>query len=207
MNDVTGMRFGRLVVSGRSGRSLNKAIRWLCHCDCGGSIETESGALRYGRTSSCGCLRREVGRARRLAETKHGHTRDRKPSGTWRSWMSMTDRCRNPRATGYARYGGRGIAVCERWLSFENFLADMGQRPDGTSIDRIDVNGHYEPGNCRWATRKEQGRNTRAVKLEPHEPAQIRWLVEAGHRRREVANLFQVSDRTVGDIVRGEKWA
>lgn len=92
---------------------------------------------------------------------RHGHAREstgRTP--TYRAWDGMRDRCRNPNATHYAYYGGRGIRVCERWMdSFANFLADMGEAPVGTSIDRIDSNGHYEPGNCRWSTPKEQARN------------------------------------------------
>lgn len=98
---------------------------------------------------------RDAIEARRRSTTTHGKHR----TPTYRSWEGMKQRCRNPKATGYARYGGAGISVCERWLKFENFLADMGERPEGTTLDRIDSSGDYEPGNCRWADRSAQNRN------------------------------------------------
>jgi hypothetical protein len=110
---------------------------------------------------SCGCLRRETTAARH-GNTTHGHTAGRKPSPTFNSWASMRDRCRRPAASAYWNYGGRGIKVCDRWAeSFENFLADMGERPEGKTLDRIDPLGNYEPGNVRWSTPTEQARNRR----------------------------------------------
>lgn len=91
---------------------------------------------------------------------KHGNLVGRKKSATYHSWQSMKTRCENPHAANYPRYGGKGISYCERWAVFANFLEDMGVRPDGTSLDRIDSNGNYEPGNCRWATYKIQARNS-----------------------------------------------
>jgi len=180
--------------------------KWYCTCDCGGVIVTLASSLNRGKTASCGCLRRETARATGKGETRHGHTSGR-PSLTWKSWKSMRDRCLLTTATGYERYGGRGIVICEAWSTFENFLADMGERPAGMTLDRIDTNGNYEPSNCRWANKKTQGRNTRTVKLEAHEPAQIRWLAESGYRRKEIAGMFGVTVATVGDIVRGDRWA
>jgi hypothetical protein len=116
--------------------------------------------LRGGRVKSCGCLRKEKvvenGRTN-PSNLQHGMC----GSPTYISWENMRQRCDNPNATGWERWGGRGITLCERWDSFENFLADMGERPEGTTLDRIDNDGNYEPGNCKWSTSKEQQANTR----------------------------------------------
>ena len=103
-------------------------------------------------------------------------------------------------------YGGRGLTVCERWSLFENFLADMGERPAGMSIDRIDNAKGYSPENCRWATPREQVINRRSTILEPHEPAQIRWLCSIGYRSKDVAAFFGVAPNHVGSIKSGRKW-
>lgn len=100
-------------------------------------------------------------RGRPGGNLKHGHKRERWTSPEYQSWSAMRSRCRNPNDTDYHRYGGRGIVVCERWSTFEPFLHDMGPRPEGKTLDRIDSNGNYEPGNCRWATHKEQRANQR----------------------------------------------
>lgn len=105
----------------------------------------------------------------------------------------MKTRCLNPRATQYPHYGGRGIKICERWLSFENFLADMGERPPGMCIDRIDNDGNYEPGNCRWTTMRVQVDNRRTSKLRPHHRLQIAWLRSIGMPRADIAERFGVS--------------
>jgi predicted DNA-binding protein (UPF0251 family) len=127
---------------------------------------------------------------------------------TYRSWQAMNARCYQKYDGDYLNYGGRGIVVCDRWRrDFAAFLADLGERPKGMTLDRIDVNGNYEPSNVRWADAKTQTRNRRVSKLEPHEPEQIRWLVTEGYRLSEIARFFEVSYTTVWKIVNNQQWA
>lgn len=149
-HDYTGMFIGRVEVIGYLGVRGNVSL-WLCRCDCGAEIEVLGPSLRTGRHNGCkACPTREAACRHPLYDT----------------WIAMIDRCHSPKCHAYSTYGGRGISVCERWReSFDHFCLDMGPRPPGHSIDRIDNNGNYEPSNCRWATAKEQGRNTRTNRL------------------------------------------
>ena len=152
--DRTGQRFGCLTVLRRvpaAGR-----VRWECRCDCGRLTVAQANNLQSGNTRSCGHLGEN-----NTSQMTHGHTRSGWKSPTFVSWSNMVQRCVDRRSTSWLRYGGRGIKVCARWRTFENFLADMGERPAGRSIDRIDNAGHYRPGNCKWSTPKEQAANRR----------------------------------------------
>lgn len=182
--DIVGERFGRLVVLAKSAsrRVANGTIgRSLCKCDCGVTKIIDNHNLRGGRSTSCGCGTLEA--SRRACRT-HGHTSHHKTSRVYRTWQGIKDRCTNKAKRSYARYGGRGIVVCDRWSeSFESFLADMGMPPsESHSIDRIDNDSNYEPGNCRWATSKEQMNNF----------SRNRWLTIDG----EKSTIAQWSERS-----------
>lgn len=160
--DLHGQRFGRLLVLGKS-ESLDGFATWKCQCDCGTVKIVRGTALRAGKTVSCGCYNREN-------HTKHGRRSDQKNAKydpTYTSYISMKSRVLNPKAHAYENYGGRGIEICKEWLDggFEQFLADMGERPEGKSLDRIDYNGDYCPENCKWSTPQEQSENRRGSVL------------------------------------------
>jgi hypothetical protein len=158
-----GDRAGKLVVLSQKkvrNRAGQLIIVYGCKCDCGNEKDVLKG--NFGRsTLSCGCLKRARWTEMGLTQKRHGMTK----TPEHRAWIGMRQRCRDKNHLGYSSYGGRGISVCERWTVFENFLEDMGMRPSlDHSVDRIDVNGNYEPGNCRWATRATQARNKRPRK-------------------------------------------
>jgi len=150
---LTGLTFGKWTVTGNPVR-LKRRTLYECVCTCGTTKLVSADHLARGDSTSCGCAYR--GRSYRTVEN-HG----KRDTRTYKSWCSMIGRCFNPKDRSYPNYGGRGITVCERWLSFSNFIADMGDRPIAHSLDRIDNEKGYVPGNCKWATRTEQNRNSR----------------------------------------------
>lgn len=152
--DRTGERFGRLTVIARA-ENRGRRTFWECLCDCGNTAVVQTDSLVAG-TRSCGCVRREVTAAR---STTHGHSKGRRMSRTLRAYFHAKSRCGNQNDKKFPQYGGRGIRVCDRWAeSFDNFLADMGECPPNMTLDRVNVDGHYEPRNCRWATSMQQAR-------------------------------------------------
>lgn len=175
--DRTSLRYGRLVVLRRfeSGpASGGKRVRWICACDCGAETVVTGHALQRGETKSCGCYQRESTGDR---HRKHGASR----SPTHNSWRAMKARCLDPANEKYPAYGGSGVRVCSRWMEYENFAADMGDRPPKTTLDRIDPSGDYQPSNCRWASAKTQSEN-----------------------RRGIGHLWKGRIRTIADIARLE---
>lgn len=152
--DLTGKKFGRLTVLNRAENYKEQQARWKCLCDCGNEVTVGAAALKKGATKSCGCYKKEMAKV-------HSRTHGMSKSRLWRIWNNMHIRCEYPSSSQYSYYGGRGISVCQAWIRFEEFMewALSNGYSDSLTIDRINVNGNYEPSNCRWATVAEQQRN------------------------------------------------
>lgn len=170
--DMTDRRYGRLTVVKPS---LVDPEKWVCQCDCGKAKEINGCSLRRGLTQSCGCLHVEAMKAR--------GTHHKSKTKIYRLWSMMLDRCNNQKNKYYPRYGKRGIKVCERWETFDNFYADMGERPNGKSLDRIDNDQGYTPDNCRWASPREQNINkadNRRLTYQGKTQTLLEWSEELG---------------------------
>lgn len=196
--DITGLRFGRLIAI----ESVD-GNRWRFLCDCGNETVAFRHNVKRGLTTSCGCFRREITSAR---TSTHGHTKNGQTTKTYACWSSMMERCYNPRNKQFKDWGGRGITVCERWLGlngFSNFLADMGECPDGLTIDRIDNQKGYSADNCRYVSRKEQNRNKRTNKLTAEKAEMIR---QDRRRGTVIAAEYGISRSLVSAIKAGKNW-
>lgn len=182
---LTGKVFGRLTVIGRCEQDFSY---WWCQCSCGSTKKrVYRGSLTSGATRSCGCLWRET-----VAGANKTHQKTKTP--IYRLWSMMLDRCRNVNNGHYKYYGGRGITVCERWHKFENFYADMGDRPNGKTLDRINNNGNYCPENCRWASLKTQARNKSTSKLLAYKgktQSLAAWAEELGINRNTISTRLR----------------
>lgn len=200
--DLTGHRYGRLMVRGYAGKR-REAHFWHAICDCGNEAVVWSGSIRNGSTSSCGCLHKE-----RFKYVTHGLSR----TPEYNIWRGMKARCLNPAEERFRDYGGRGIAICSEWKDgadglggFEVFLRDMGPRPSPKhSLDRVDVDGDYRKSNCRWATDKEQGRNTRnnrPLTCDGRTMLMIEWAEERGINYRTIKSRLDQLGWTIAQAL------
>jgi len=164
--NLTGQKFGRLTAIEDIGKTTKGRV-WRCVCECGQETKGVSAQLKQGHKKSCGCLHADSAKIAGIKQRTHGYTAVGKKwtSSEYGVWMSMKARCGNPKTASYKRYGGRGIMVCDRWMKFDNFIQDMGPRPTNKhSLDRIDTNKGYEPGNCRWADQMQQAQTRTNVR-------------------------------------------
>lgn len=190
--NLTGHRYGRWTVIEEVGRKHGGAT-WLARCDCGNEKVVKGNCLRTGSSKSCGCLNVEVHRRVCIERnTKHGLTNTK----AFSAWVNIRQRCENKSTPAYKKYGAKGIKVCERWHSFESFLADMGEPPSLLhTIDRIDSSGDYEPKNCRWATQKEQQNNrssNRVIRAFGKDQTLQQWSEELSIARKTITGRLRL---------------
>jgi hypothetical protein len=188
--DVTGKVFGKLTVLRLSDDYAKGAARWLCQCECGNTTIVFASNLSREHTKSCGCLKQANYKTMNLT---HGATAKQKTEypRSYVSWCQMRQRCNNQDSPAFKYYGARGITICERWTDYACFVADMGEPPDGTSLDRIDNDGPYSPKNCRWATKMEQARNKRSAHMITYHGetrSLVEWAEHLGIPRQRLHN-------------------
>lgn len=183
LNDLTDKKFCRLTVIERAENNKHNRAQWKCICDCGNTIIVSGNALLKGNTKSCGCLTAEA--IRKSKNKKHGMSNTR----IFHCWSAMKDRCNNPNNKAYKNYGGRGITICPEWMEFQPFYdwSMANGYADNLTIDRINVNGNYEPSNCQWITKKEQNnnkRNNHLIEYNGETKTIAQWAEIAGLKRR-----------------------
>lgn len=197
--EMVGGRFGRFTVVARDESRRGGQAYWLCRCDCGQVKSVNGSSLRRNLSTSCGCLQKQRTSA---ARRTHGRT----GSSEYKTWLAMRGRCLDPGHTIFHKYGAKGVTVCERWKdSFENFFADMGEKPTRAhQIDRIDNEKGYEPGNCRWATAKEQARNRTTTRLFTHDGITLciqDWALRLGLNPKTARTRIAAGGKTIAQAL------
>jgi len=208
--DLTGRVFDRLTVIGYTGRSQGGHKLWMCRCRCGRELPIQDGNLGNGHTRSCGCLRHDSAVLTTNKYRTHGQSSrqpNRRRTSEYMAWDSMLQRCENPNLENYPDYGGRGIAVCERWHKFEHFIEDMGMKSSPElSLDRIDNDQGYYKGNCRWATVFVQQHNRRSTKLDETKVSRIRDLIAQGIPQWVIGKRYDIDQSVVSRINTDRAW-
>lgn len=197
--DLTGKRFGRLVVIYRDGKCV--PVKWVCKCDCGKTKSIHKSALLAGLTKSCGCYNSEVARN---TMTSHGHSDER----LYSIWLGLKGRCNNRNNHKYQRYGGRGISVCDEWYDYSVFRSwslENGYE-ESLQIDRVDNDGDYSPSNCRFVPLVDNIRNSTVAKLTVEDVAEIKLRIEQKENRESIASDFSVKRCTIDDIAGRRTW-
>jgi hypothetical protein len=199
-SSLIGKRFGRLEVIGLDSVDKGNNRRWLCKCDCGKEKVVLGVHLKDGTTQSCTCLRKEL---KSFWNVTHGQSQKR----TYGIWDGMRRRCQDPKNPQYKYYGAKGIKVCDKWQKFAGFFDDMGERPKGLTIERIDSKGNYEKSNCKWATMTENLRNRSCVKLDINKVGEIKKLYNSGKfTQKEIGKLYGVNQDHICRILNNKKW-
>ena len=198
VKDLTGEKYGRLTVLSLDGLNKHKRSMWSCLCDCGNETVVDISNLKYGTTFSCGCLRKQN-------KTTHGMC----DTPTYSTWASMIQRCANSKSHGYEHYGGKGIKVCDKWKTFSGFLSDMGVRPEGMSLDRVNGNCDYEVNNCRWATNIQQANNMSSNRFIEYNGKRLtvsQWTRELGGMPSMVASRLKNGWDEIRAVSTPVKW-
>lgn len=204
--NLINQRFGKLTVLSEAEKIVYKngtAIQWNCQCDCGNTKKVRTSNLTSGNTTSCGC----VHKAAVSNDTTHGLTRRGKVAPEYWIWRSMKQRCLDKSNIAYENYGGRGITICNEWLDFETFYKQMGPRPSKNhSINRIDNNAGYCPGNCEWASRETQMHNTRTNVFTEELVKQAREMYSNNYTTSEIAKALGTTYAATYAVVKNKSW-